>query len=364
VPETATGSFGGGASAAASVADRLGLRTGSPGRRYVEELGRVRLDTTPPGRLPPFDSAAAERLCARLGCTGEDIADVIETLPSPERAPAWWWCLERASARLIDAMGDVGAPRGRWPGFEGPEHSRERRCHVLHVALAVVPRTIAFLTGAGVTEQVAWASLHDVARHAAIHRRVHRLTGLEADWWVVLSLRGELVELGRLQFHRFVLGRGGESPPWYARADAAAHGEGFRIGDECIGVHIPEGGPLAPELVDASLETAGRFFATHFVSGKRRVATCRSWLLDPQLADYLPEGSNIVRFQRRFTLVPGAEKGDGDVVGFVFRAAGDGGLYDLDALPQRTTLERAVVRHLRDGGHWECRTGWLDLPGL
>jgi hypothetical protein len=30
-------------------------------------------------------------------------------------------------------------------------------------------------------------------------------------------------------------------------------------------------------------------------------------------------------------------------------------------LPQRTTLERAIVGHLRAGEHWRNRTGWLAL---
>ena len=31
----------------------------------------------------------------------------------------------------------------------------------------------------------------------------------------------------------------------------------------------------------------------------------------------------------------------------------------LAELPQRTSLERAVVGHLRDGGHWYNQTGWF-----
>jgi hypothetical protein len=34
---------------------------------------------------------------------------------------------------------------------------------------------------------------------------------------------------------------------------------------------------------------------------------------------------------------------------------------ELDALPQRTTLERAVVDRIRQGRHWRMRTGWLQF---
>ncbi|MBI3971100.1 MAG: hypothetical protein HY332_07400, partial [Chloroflexi bacterium] len=33
----------------------------------------------------------------------------------------------------------------------------------------------------------------------------------------------------------------------------------------------------------------------------------------------------------------------------------------LDALPRRTTLERAIVRHLKAGRHWHGGAGWLRL---
>src|SRR5207249_3367913 len=33
----------------------------------------------------------------------------------------------------------------------------------------------------------------------------------------------------------------------------------------------------------------------------------------------------------------------------------------IDYLPQRTTLERAIVAHLRAGMHWRNRTGWVEL---
>jgi hypothetical protein len=68
--------------------------------------------------------------------------------------------------------------------------------------------------------------------------------------------------------------------------------------------------------------------------------------------------SNILAFQRRFELVPGAHDNDEAMLGFVFGAERS---KQLEALPKRTTLERAVVRHLQLGRHWRVRTGWLGL---
>src|SRR5207237_1385047 len=125
-----------------------------------------------------------------------------------------------------------------------------------------------------------------------------------------------------------------------------------------LDVHVPATGPMSPQLCEASFTAAKNFFARHFPEADHRFATCTSWLLDEQLAEYLPENSNIVQFQRRFELVPGApvEGGPDDdaaVLKFVFhRAPTPVRPGDLDGLPQETTLHRAIVAHLRAGRHW------------
>jgi len=100
-----------------------------------------------------------------------------------------------------------------------------------------------------------------------------------------------------------------------------------------------------------------RFFGEHFPEEPVGIAHCRSWLLDPQLAEYLPE-SNIVAFARRFHLVPAAELGDQAIVRWIFEASDP---TDLASLRPVTTLERSVVRHLRAGRHWRIELGWLTL---
>ena len=82
-------------------------------------------------------------------------------------------------------------------------------------------------------------------------------------------------------------------------------------------------------------------------------------MLDDQLADWLAPESNILRFQRRFELVPGSIVNDEGILRVMFRVPDP--LGQLDSLPQRTRLERAVVSHLKAGGHWRSRSGWVDL---
>jgi hypothetical protein len=123
-------------------------------------------------------------------------------------------------------------------------------------------------------------------------------------------------------------------------------------------VHIPPGPPLTPEACDDSFARALPFFRRHVPGGPYTVATCGSWLLDPQLVGMIGADSNIVRFQRRFIPVPDASwPGDEDVLRFVF---GDPHA-EVAALAPTTRLERAIVAHLNAGSHFRTTLGWARL---
>jgi hypothetical protein len=106
------------------------------------------------------------------------------------------------------------------------------------------------------------------------------------------------------------------------------------------------------------LAAASEFFDRYLPEHSSRIAICTSWLLDDQLADYLDPDSNIVRFQRRFELVPDSRAADNSPFHFVFGKSPQA----LSDIVPRTRLEHALVRHLAEGGHWRMRTGWLRLP--
>jgi hypothetical protein len=177
----------------------------------------------------------------------------------------------------------------------------------------------------GLTDAKSWETLQDLPRHAHLDRLLHGSPGLRKDWWVELAFSGRLFQLGRLQYEPR---------------------EGY------LNLHVPEeGGPLTPHAVDASLARAREVFPEH------REARITSWLLDPQLRSYLPADSNIVRFQRRFEPVADFAVDDAMLVELVFHTRDP----DLDRLPRETALQRAIVDHLRGGGHWISVTGRLEL---
>jgi GNAT-like C-terminal domain/N-acyltransferase N-terminal domain len=191
--------------------------------------------------------------------------------------------------------------------------------------LARIPEAQALHAARGLSEEESWETLQDLARHAHLDRLLHGTPGLRKAWWVELAYSGRLFQLGRLQ---------------------------YEPRDAFIDVHVPEeGGPLTPAAIDSSLARAHELFPEH------REARITSWLLDPQLAEYLPADSNIVRFQRRFEALGDTGVEDARVLELVFHTLDS----DLDRLPRETTLQRVLADHLRGGGHWISVVGRLDL---
>ncbi len=105
--------------------------------------------------------------------------------------------------------------------------------------------------------------------------------------WLKRHLSLEIFRLGRLQFS--------PSPSEFDIPDYSV-----KKGDRVLEVHIPKGGRLDPEKCNISFKESGEFFAKYFPEKPYSLLTCHSWLLDDTLAEYLPEGSNILAFGALF----------------------------------------------------------------
>jgi hypothetical protein len=213
----------------------------------------------------------------------------------------------------------------------------------------------------GIPDDISWETLSHLGQAMAAYCKLHGQAGIHVTRWDWLRFAGWLYQVGRLEVTPYRLRKyPKEAGPlfWYDDETAQRLGPGFRTGDPALGLHVPATDPLTAEACDESLRRIRKGFENRYPGEPPRIATCTSWLLDDQLAEYLSPDSNILAFQRRFQVVPGARDNDEAVLWFVFGGDRPKG---LEALPQRTTLERAVVQHLRQGRHWKMRTGWLKL---
>jgi hypothetical protein len=311
--------------------DDIAARLGVP----VEDVERLAGDR-PSAPLPARADAPA--ILDRLAVRPDDAAEIMAGWPDPD-SPLWTpelrWLLDRSIA-LVRA--DLGGHGWLPPGPELPRDRGPAWRHLyVYAYLAQMNGVLEYHRDHGVPDSVSWATLADLGRNLAVDRRMNREGWPVMQAWLSLHWRGAIYELGRLQFHRGATDSG------------------------VIDLHIPESGPMTPGAIDASLDEARAFFPRHFPDERYTAFGCGSWLLDPQLLEYLPEDSNIIRFQRRFELAPYQEPegldADVEVLRFVFRTL----TTPLDQLPRRTVLERAIVDHLKSGRHWRIRRGQFPM---
>lgn len=131
----------------------------------------------------------------------------------------------------------------------------------------------------------------------------------------------------------------------------------FRIGtleyelgkseDKSVAIHIPSDADLSPEAVRDSLERADSFFRTFYPGYSYDRYTCDSWLMAPALKNLLPENSNILAFQKLFT-VTGEGTDSSGCLEWLFQSPG---CRDYRLLPENTSLQRKAKKLLLTGGY-------------
>ncbi len=314
----------------------------------IEDAGDPDIEVS----LPHIDDLP--HILLDLAVPQEDINPLVTMMPTPERDEGIAWLLERCVWLLVRDMESLDE-RVRFPNL--PESFGPiRRYFYVYVFVAALPHLQAYCRARAIPESTVRHTLMDLGRKMALHRRRYGSGGFDLQGWLTLHFRGAIFDLGRLQFQRARLGtRTGEA--------VAAAGLPYGPDDYTLSVHIPNSmGPITPSACDTAFERARTFFARHFPEETYRTAVCHSWLLDGQLGEYLPERSNIIQFQRRFTRAYTPDADDLNVLRFVFdRVATSSDDILLDDLPQTTHLERTMVTHLRSGRHWHGAMGWLEL---
>jgi hypothetical protein len=283
-------------------------------------------------------SAAAEDIAlATLGFRDDDRGDAQRAIEAALAEPERLAELQRMVDRLRAGIGAIGSD-GPNPLDDSAARSDWRGVGVLALLalLAVADDVRAFHRSRGIPAEISDRSLADLGQQAWVNRRTLGAFGLHTYLWMPVAFGGNLFWLGRLQFN---LVRRGTA--W------------------AISTHIPEDGPLTPESVDDAFRRSVAFFAEHFPDYPTTSLHCSSWLLDPQLAEVLAPDSNMVRFQRRWTLEGEGTDADEDAVFFTFRRRA---LADRADLPRDTTLQRAILDRLDAGGHWRSWNGTID-PG-
>lgn len=169
-------------------------------------------------------------------------------------------------------------------------------------------------------------------------RAVYDICGSFVGGWFPGFFNLTRFALGRLQFELFDLDRD------YQHGALVLH-----KGKKVINMHIPRSGqPLSPALYEDAFARAKVFYKAQLAEqcpdGKVPFV-CHSWLLYPDTASFVPTHLNTYKFLSEFTIIESGHNNGEDL----WR------LFDTmeqhpDRLPADTSLRRAFVDHLKNGG--------------
>jgi len=154
--------------------------------------------------------------------------------------------------------------------------------------------------------------------------------------WFHRQLSLTLFRLGTLEFEMTTL------------TDAVYAGFPGETDIPVLSVHIPPDAIFTREELDKCYDAAFEFFPRYFPDFKFRNIFCSTWLLAPVLKELLPPGSGILNFQSDYAITKVNYDYDGNIMHWVFKT--DDKNPDINALPEDTSLCRALKKHLLAGG--------------
>ncbi|MBQ9778468.1 MAG: hypothetical protein IJW22_06040 [Clostridia bacterium] len=122
--------------------------------------------------------------------------------------------------------------------------------------------------------------------------------------------------------------------------------------DTILNVHIPSAVSFRPQDTAAAYARAWELFNTCYPEKAPRAFTCFSWLLDPQLKDFLRPSSNVLAFQSKYHRFAMKSCGT-DVYSFLFKKP----VERNEDLCEDTSLQRAVKAHYLSGKYIYAQGG-------
>jgi len=186
----------------------------------------------------------------------------------------------------------------------------------------------------GISEEIYVASMAAFSRFVREHLESYGCYGFDRGSWTPRQVSSRLFRIGQLEYELTTLD-----------------------GAPIISLHIPTDADMRPEVLRPSIRNALAEFYRLFPEHTGDQVYCHSWLLSPQLKEFLPETSNILRFQELFDIEPEGIPGN-DVKLWVFKNP----RLPIEAYPEHTSLQRKLKQFFLNGGQFQEGAGYLHLP--
>ena len=173
-----------------------------------------------------------------------------------------------------------------------------------------------------IPDSVFFATMRCFTRFISECEKITGILAFDREWWTARQLSGILFRIGELEYEMM-------------------HENNAPV----ISMHIPSDSVLTPENCDRSIKEANRFFAERFPEYEKCKYICDSWLLAPELSVLLPAQSNIIAFQKRFT-VTSVDYSGMEYTEWVFKTR----KHHIPDFPEQTALQKNMKKYLLDGG--------------
>lgn len=136
----------------------------------------------------------------------------------------------------------------------------------------------------------------------------------------------------------------------------------LKDGDAVFGIHIPANLPLDDETCMFSFKKAKEVLPRCFPEYDFKAFVTGTWLLAPELKEFLKPQSNILAFQKYFTIFPSEYAYGKAVFSFVYQlnVFKDIAL-DYNTLKEDTSLMRNIKKHYLDGKYVHEFNGFFTL---
>lgn len=206
----------------------------------------------------------------------------------------------------------------------------KRLCSMLRCALAAKSE----YDHLGIPETIYTDSMAAFSRFVREHMDSYGCYGFDRGFWTTRQVSCKLFRIGQLEYE-------------LTRLEGAP----------AVSLHIPTDVDLRPEVLYPSVKAGLAELYRLFPEYEGKTVFCHSWLLSPLLKDFLPEGSNILRFQQMFEINPQGTPGN-EVLLWVFKNP----KLPKEDLPENTSLQRKLKRFFLEGGQFLEGWGQLLLP--
>ena len=185
---------------------------------------------------------------------------------------------------------------------------------------------------AGISEEIFKDTMTDIRTWSVDYLERHKKGGLDHLYWIEHHLNFSLFKLGRLQFN-------------FNKAKMDYEPLGIKKDDNTLGVHIPRSEPFTPEVWEASFAMAKEFFAKYFPDYSYNYYSCFSWFLSPDLDKLMNKDSNVLKFQKLFTV---AYTEENDIM-LYFTFGWGTTLEDIEKIEAKTSLQKRIKKYVAEG---------------